>query len=78
MTPYIRGAYIIRNPSIITLIVYTTRCSSFRFDSMYDDAVGFVQEWTEIRKGDEGERDRTKHVKMGNLRPSVISTQESA
>ena len=45
---------------------------------MYEDGVGFVQEWTEIRKGDEGERDGTKHVKMGNLRPSVISTQESA
>ena len=78
MISYIRGAYSIRNPSIITLIVYTTRCSGFRFDSMYEDRVGFVQEWTEIRKGDEGERDRTKHVKMGNLRPSMMSTQESA
>ena len=78
MTLYIGDAYSIRNPSIITLIVYTTRCSGLRFDSMYEDGVGFVQEWTEIRKGDEGERDGTKHVKMGNLRPSVISTQESA
>ena len=78
MTPYIRDAYSIRNPSIITLIVYTTRCSGFRIDSMYEDGTGFVQEWTEIRKGDEGERDGMKHVKMGNLRPSVISIQESA
>ena len=74
MTPYIGDAYSIRNPSIITLIAYTTRCSGFRFDSMYEDGVGFVQEWTEIRKGDEGERDGTKHVKVGNPRPSVIST----
>ena len=48
MTPYIGDAYSIRNPSIITLIVYTTHCSGFRFDSMYEDWVGFVQEWTEI------------------------------